>query len=118
MWVILGGPPGEKSVLFDYDPSRSREVPLRLLDGFSHGYLQTDGYAGYNEVCRKNFLTHLGCWDHARRKFKGAQVAKPKGAKVKVTKADMALSFINKLYMIEREIKELSDDRKLATRQQ
>ena len=118
MWVTLGGPPCEQSVLFDYDPSRSRDVPLRLLDGFKNGYLQTDGYAGYNEVCRTNQLMHLGCWDHARRKFKEAQLAQPKGAKVKVTKADMALSFINKLYLIEREIKQLSDAEKLSVRQQ
>ncbi len=31
MWVTLGGPPGEQSILFEYDPSRSGEVPLRLL---------------------------------------------------------------------------------------
>jgi hypothetical protein len=35
-------------VLFEYDPSRGEEVPVRLLDGF-HGYLQTDGYASYYE---------------------------------------------------------------------
>lgn len=118
MWVTLGGPPDEQSVLFDYDPSRGRAVPLRLLDGFENGYLQTDGYAGYNEVCRVNLLTPLGCWDHARRKFKDAQLAQPKGANIKVTKADMALSFINKLYSIEREIKTLSADEKLENRQQ
>ena len=73
MWVTLGGPPGEKSILFEYDPSRSGEVPLRLLDGFT-GYLQTDGYTGYNAVCAKNGNTQLGCWDHARRKFKDAQI--------------------------------------------
>ncbi|WP_419600700.1 IS66 family transposase [Thiolapillus sp.] len=28
-------------------------MPLRLLDGFK-GTLQTDGYAGYNRVCREN----------------------------------------------------------------
>ena len=77
MWVTLGGPPEQPSVLFEYDPSRGEEVPLRLLDGF-HGYLQTDGYAGYNEVCRINNITHLGCWDHARRKFKEAVDAQPK----------------------------------------
>lgn len=66
MWVTLGGPPGQPGVLFEYDPSRSQEVPLRLLDGF-HGYLQTDGYAGYNAVCLINHITQLGCWDHARR---------------------------------------------------
>ncbi len=50
MWLIRGGPPDRPVVLYEYDPSRSEEVPLRLLDGFE-GTLQTDGYAGYNKVC-------------------------------------------------------------------
>ena len=49
MWVTVGGPPGNPVVLFDYDPSRSHEVPLRLLDGYE-GYLQSDGYGGYDKV--------------------------------------------------------------------
>jgi transposase len=49
MWLIRGGPPQQPVVLFEYDASRSAEVPSRLLDGFS-GTLQTDGYAGYNKV--------------------------------------------------------------------
>jgi transposase len=53
MWVTLGGLPDQQSVLFEYDPSRSGKVPLRLLDGFTDGYLQTDGYIGYLEVCLK-----------------------------------------------------------------
>jgi transposase len=120
MWVTLGGPPNEKSVLFEYDPSRSQEVPLRLLDGFS-GFLQTDGYASYNAVCRKNGITQLGCWDHARRKFKDAQKAQLKAQKEtgnKATKADEALTLINKLYAIERQIKPLSTDEKYQQRQQ
>ena len=40
MWVIRGGPPDRPAVLFEYYPSRSEEVPLRLLDGF-RGTLQT-----------------------------------------------------------------------------
>jgi transposase len=32
MWVTLGELPQQQSVLFEYDPSRVREVPLRLLD--------------------------------------------------------------------------------------
>ncbi len=117
MWVTLGGSPNQQSVLFDYDPSRGRGVPVRLLDGFTNGYLQTDGYAGYNEVCRQNSLTHLGCMDHSRRKFIEAQKAQPTNKKNKITKADMALSFINKLYRIEREIKHLNDNEKLNARQ-
>lgn len=41
MWVQTGGPPGKPVVVFDYDPSRSAEVPLRLLSGFK-GCLMTD----------------------------------------------------------------------------
>ena len=70
-----------------------------------------DGYAGYNEACRINHITQLGCWDHARRKFKEAVDAQPKPKKGKVykaSKADYLLRLINKLYRIEREIKELS----------
>ena len=37
-------------------------MPLRLLDGFE-GVLQTDGYAGYNQVCRENNITRIGCMD-------------------------------------------------------
>jgi len=120
MWVTLGGPPDKQSVLFEYDPSRSQAVPLRLLDGFS-GYLQTDGYAGYSAACRENDITQLGCWDHARRKFKEAQKAQPKAKKGKnhlPSKADRAMSFINKLYMIERQIKLLSVEEKYQQRQE
>lgn len=120
MWVTLGGPPGEQSILFEYDPSRSGEVPLRLLDGFT-GYLQTDGYTGYNAVCAKNGNTQLGCWDHARRKFKDAQDAQPrpkKGKVKKITKADRILNQINTLYRIERQIKALNIDEKYQQRQQ
>ena len=63
-------------------------------------------------------LIHLGCWDHARRKFKEAEKAQPKNKKAKISKADMALSMINKLYLIEREIKLLSHAEKLKVRQQ
>jgi len=118
MWVTLGGPPDEKSVLFEYDPSRSQEVPLRLLDGFG-GYLQTDGYAGYNAACKKYELIQLGCWDHVRRKFIEAQKAQPKkkGKNNTPSKADMVLSDINKLYRIERTIKTLDTEEKYQQRQ-
>ena len=52
MWVSLGCLPGHQSVLYDYDPSRSGQVPLTLLEGFK-GYLQTDGYDGYSPACKK-----------------------------------------------------------------
>ncbi|SBS27136.1 Transposase IS66 family protein [Marinomonas spartinae] len=46
MWVIRGGPPDKPVIRFDYDPSRSGKVAVRLLDGFT-GVLQADGYGDY-----------------------------------------------------------------------
>lgn len=115
MWVTLGGPPDQPAVIFDYDPSRGHEVPLRLLDGYS-GYLQSDGYAGYDTVSTKRSLTQLGCWDHCRRKFKEAQVAQSSKMQGQ-SKADIALLKIGKLYKIEREIKTLSSKEKQCQRQ-
>ena len=89
MWLVRGGPPDRPVVLFHYDASRSEDVPSRLLDGFT-GVLQTDGYAGYNQVCRDNPITRIGCWDHARRKFVEASKAAPSKRKgEKVSKADV-----------------------------
>ncbi|UQG58267.1 MULTISPECIES: IS66 family transposase [unclassified Marinobacter] len=120
MWVTRGGPPGQPSVLFEYDPSRAGKVPVRLLDDFK-GILQADGYSGYGKVCRDNNITRIGCWDHARRKYvEATKAAKPqgKGKPTKASKADVALSHINKLYAIERQIKELSVDERYRIRQE
>ncbi len=117
MWIIRGGPPQQPVVLFHYDPSRSEEVPLRLLDGFK-GVLQTDGYAGYNKVCRNNDITRIGCWDHARRKFIEATKAAPiKKKGNKVSKADVAVGKIRKLYAIESKINDLPPEQKTQQRQ-
>lgn len=119
MWVIRGGPPDQPVVIFDYDKSRSGEVASRLLDGFN-GTLQADGYAGYNQVCKDNGITRIGCWDHARRKFVDAVKAMPAKEKRsrKVSKADVALSKIRKLYVIEKEIKKLTPAERRQQRQQ
>ncbi len=120
MWVIRGGPPDRPSVLFAYDPSRAGSVPVRLLDDFT-GILQADGYSGYGPVCSANGITRIGCWDHARRKFVEASKAaqtKGKGKKAKVSKADIGLSHINKLYVIERQIKDLSAPERHRVRQE
>src|SRR5680860_155093 len=87
----------------------------------SSDYLQADGYSGYGKVCRDNNITRIGCWDHARRKFVEAiKGSKPqgKGKATKVSKADVALSHINKLYAIERQIKELSEGERYRIRQE
>jgi transposase len=99
MWVTRGGPPGQPSVLYEYDPSRAGAVPYRLLNGFS-GTLQTDGYAAYNLACKTQALNRIGCWDHVRRKFAEAVKVADVKHKGKVSKANVALRKIRKFYLI------------------
>lgn len=114
MWVQASGPPARPVVLFDYTTSRAQEVPLRLLADY-RGYLMTDDYAGYNALGAQPGVERLGCWAHARRKFVDAQKVQPKG---KTGRADIALNLINKLYGIERELKEVTDDHRFVGRQE
>jgi transposase len=118
LWVQRGGPPDHPIVLYDYDPSRSQRVPIRLLEGFS-GYLVTDGYEGYGKVCAEYGLTAAGCWAHVRRKFDEA--IKVQGllgpAKRKGSLAGVAMARIQQLYRIERETKSLPADERQRIRQ-
>jgi len=113
MWVQRGGPPGQQVVLYDYDASRSGQVPTRLLENY-RGILVTDGYEGYAQVVRTHRLTHVGCWAHARRKFVEAQKVQPKG---KVGRADQALSLIRSLYAVEKRAQHVTAEERLTLRE-
>jgi transposase len=113
MWVQRGGPPGHPAILFDYDPSRSGQVPLRLLEGWQ-GYLMTDGWDAYNAVVAKQALTHLGCWAHARRYFVEAAKLLPPG---KSGHAAQALTVIARLYAIEKTHRDRPEAERLSARQ-
>ena len=113
MWVQTGGPPGKPVVLYDYDPSRSGQVPVRLLEGY-RGYLMTDGYEGYNAVAATAGIEHLACWAHVRRRFVEAARVQPKGRR---GRADEAVALIGKLYGIEREYKDVDDTVRFLARQ-
>ena len=107
LWVQRGGPPEAPIILFDYDPSRSQEVPLRLLAGFT-GILQTDGYAGYCAAVRAQGLIHAGCLAHARRRFD--EVIKSQGKHRKKGLAEEALAQIQKLYAVEKAARPMSPE--------
>lgn len=113
MWVFRGGmsPPdrgGGSVVIFDYRPTRSGEEILKeYLTGYT-GYVQTDGYVGY-EVLSELSVTHAGCWAHVRRKFMEVVQAVDKARKGKERRggsADEAVLKIRRLYEIERQGKE------------
>ena len=119
MWIMRGGPPDKTVVMFNYDKSRGKAVAQRLLEGFEGKYFQSDGYAGYDGVCKAKGISHLGCWDHARRKFIDSVKAAPKAKKsAKPSVAHVAVSKIDALYRIERKIETWNDEEKRLYRQE
>jgi len=117
MWLFRGGPPGKPVLLYQYHPSRSGDVAKKFLEGY-RGCVQTDGYAGYDFLDEVPGVMHAGCWAHARRKF--MEVIQAQGKERKAGSADVALGYIQKLYRVEKDAKELKlhDDELCAYRQQ
>ncbi|WP_155309823.1 IS66 family transposase [Desulfosarcina ovata] len=104
MWVFYGGPLDAPVVLYRYHPTRSGEIALKIVDGY-RGYIQSDGYIGYDHLSEKPDITLLGCMVHARRKFMAVvKVRKKKRGNKAATKglADEALVFFKELYHIEK----------------
>jgi transposase len=99
-----------------YSSNRKEKTAESLFDGFT-GYMQTDGYAGYNIVANKEGVTQLGCWAHARRKF--ADIVKS-GASDIVSKryAKELIKMVAKLYEIEKDIKDDPPDQKKLIREE
>jgi transposase len=95
-WVYHN--PIDRTVLFDYQPTRGEPGPKRILDGFT-GYLQTDGYGVYTKIGGRADVTHLACWAHARREFE-------KALSNDHERAEQALTWIQDLYAIERQARE------------
>lgn len=88
----------DKIVLFDYQEGRGREGPVDILKDFK-GYLQTDGYVGYEIFAKRQDITLIHCMAHARRMFNEALDNDE-------ARASHAMEEIQKLYIIERICKE------------
>lgn len=111
MWVqVRDGP--QRIVLFHYAPTRGAEVPEELLTDFK-GYLQVDGYNGYDRVCRREGIIRVGCWAHARRRFFEA-FKSSQGQKV----GKQGLAFIKKLYDVEEKSKDSTVQERFQARQE
>ncbi len=68
MWVFRGGDAGRPALIFRYEQSRSGDFLIKDLERYA-GYIQTDGYSGYNAIGSRSGIVHVGCWVHVRRKF-------------------------------------------------
>jgi transposase len=102
MWIFRGGPPDQPALVYQYHPTRSGQVPRDYLKDY-RGFVQTDGYSGYDALGLQPGIVHVGCWAHARRKFVEVVQARQRNGpqKSKTGSGDIALSYVSKLYRIE-----------------
>ena len=97
-------------VLFEYQRGRNKEGPAKMLKDFN-GYLQTDGYAAYDQFYHRDGITMLHCMAHARRYFKEAEDND-------AARSTYALKIFQEVYRIERQIKDLSTEERKKIRQE
>jgi len=115
-WIRLTGT-GPPILLASYAPSRAGAVAMELLRRF-RGYLQTDAYSGYFGVTGQAGVTAVGCMAHARRRFDA--VLKSVGQysdRPEALLARQALSYIRRLYQVEKAIKDQTPEQRLHRRQ-
>ena len=99
LWIYIGD---RDDVVFDYTTGRARDGPRNFLSGYK-GYLQADGYSGYDELYESGSIVEVGCWAHARRKFVDALSKFPE-------EAGSIVAVIRKLFMVERCQRSLKTD--------
>ena len=112
MWLYRTGREGPPIVLYDYQETRAGSNPKQFLSSFK-GYLQVDGYSGYNLV---ENVTLCGCWAHARRKFDEALKALPENKRSAPVAAKDGLEFCNRLFAIERKLSKKTPDKRYKER--
>ena len=104
MWLYLtGNDEGAPVVLYDYQPSRNGDHAVTYLKDFK-GYVHSDGYSGYNKLTD---IIRCGCWAHLRRKFIEA-IPTGKAKEASLTSAEIGRDYCNRLFEIEKSLKDLS----------
>jgi transposase len=107
MWGILGD---GRWARYRFTPTWKGDEMAAFL-GARSGWLQGDGYAGYEQLYRKKYpCIEVGCWCHARRYFVKAEDGGDKRAR-------RPLAIIGELFAVEKEAKGLPHEERLALRQ-
>lgn len=96
MWLYRTGEDELPAIiLYGYSPTRAGDNAGEFLTGF-YGYLETDGYQGYNKVPN---IKRCCCWAHVRRYLIDAV---PKGKEYDYSNpAVQGVQFCNKLFQYE-----------------
>lgn len=98
MWALVGD---RDYVAFQYARDWRGATTAEFL-GARVGWLQVDGYAGYEQIFALGLAVEVGCWMHCRRKFHTA-------FKGNDLRAAEPLRLIGKMYKIEKQSREAGD---------
>ena len=135
MWLYTTGNDAlTPIILYDYQPSRKGSCAQNFLEGF-HGLVQCDGYQGYNML---EDVILVCCLAHARRKFfEAVPASRRKKLKLLDINSDVAIEdidlpdkdeakqlfpaeigllYCNKLFYLERTLKELDPEERKQQR--
>ena len=110
IWPYYGDPE-HPVILYDYTPTRERAGPEKFLRGY-RGYLQADAYGGYDAFFKDpaRGLIEVGCWAHSRRYFHKALGSDQ-------ARMGPPLLLIAQLYRVEKQVRRLTPEDRLAVRQ-
>jgi len=112
LWTFLA--PGQRTIVFDFQLTRSHEPALAFLRRFT-GIFQTDGYAGYIKALRvlpeaqRQRIIHANCMAHCRRPFVEA-------LETGDDRAAPFLAYLGALYRIEAELRETTPQERALAR--
>jgi transposase len=111
LWAYATGAfENTRAVVYDFCESRAGEHARTFLGAWK-GSLVCDDFSGYKALLAAG-VTEVGCLAHARRKFFDLHAANQSQI------AQIALEQLARIYEIEREIKELSAEQRMAVRQE
>ncbi|WP_309164889.1 IS66 family transposase [Terrisporobacter mayombei] len=100
MWLYKTGGNDNSIILYEYQKTRSSSYPKSFLNGYC-GFLQTDGYNGYNSV---SDAKRLYCLAHIRRKYYDI-VSTLNNEALKKSRAIIGFNYCEEIYKLEKDLR-------------
>src|SRR5439155_5283249 len=100
LWVHCGDV-FHPHIVYSYSPNHEQSWPVAFLQDYA-GFLQADGYPGYDCLYATGKVLEVGCWAHGRRNFFEAQTTDP-------ARALYVLGVVRQLYAVEKRARQESE---------
>jgi transposase len=110
LWAYVRGGTDPPLIVYDFSHDRSKKRPLDFLGDY-RGFVHADAYSGYDDLFRRKWVTEVGCWVHARRKFDEAVSSR-------TIEATEVMARIAQLYRVEAECTDMPLQERRLTREE